>query len=71
MRLKLPEMLIIFAIAPFMFGPRWLPGIYAKIRPERRPAEEHGYPKSWIVIFGIMLVLAFIYGIVNTLQIFR
>ena len=69
-RLGIPEMLIIFTIALLIFGPR-LPRLYQKIRPSQRQEEETTFPAGWNFVFVLLLALAFLFGVINTLQILR
>lgn len=59
-----PELVIIFSIALFMFGPRLAPAV-------RQAAESRGYPLPLVVVFSLFLVAALLFGIVNTLELFK
>lgn len=70
-RLNFPEMIIIFFIFLFLFGPRLGPAVLQKVRSFRPPTEEVRDPDWWNILFGLLMALAFIYGVVKTLQLLR
>jgi hypothetical protein len=70
-RLHLPEMIIIFVVFLFLFAPRWVPAMLQKMRPSHRTAARAGYPGWVVAVFGILLALTFIYGLVTTIELLR
>ena len=63
-RIGVPELLIFFTIVLLVFVPRAVPSM-------RNAAEQKGYSLPLVAAFGLFLLIAFVYGIVNTLELFR
>lgn len=75
LRFGFPELVIIFVIALFLFGPRALPrlgkGLDESMQDSRQRRDDETHTPVLIFLFKLLLALAFVYGFLKTVELFR
>ena len=70
-QLGVPEMIMILIIAILAIGPRSLPHLSEVIQGVRRAVNNDEYPLPLVLAFALFLIVAFIYGVVSTMDLFH